>query len=191
MNREKFRQLTRKEKAEWILQYYGVTIAVVLAVLGCTVSLLRTVLFQPEETLNIMMLDTRLSQEICSELQMEMADLLRVDAETVHISAYLPNDPTSDQVFAVRLSAEKFDYLIVPEEVYVNLWDEDRFSEAIRLTEEDPYEERLRSFAQLAGVDYQIQEQYLLIPEEQAYPENAEAVKQLFLSAGESSVSGQ
>ena len=114
MNKELWKQMNFSQRVEWLVQYYGVTVLVVIVAVVVALSLGRSFFGAKERgDMRVIILDNGVSSELCNQYQEEISQ--RINGVT-EMSAYVKNDPTHMQAFSVRLTADDLDIVIAPEE---------------------------------------------------------------------------
>jgi len=113
MDRKKFRELTFKQKIEWLVHYYGVTAIVAVIALVVVISLVKTFLFpDPLSDMVIVVLSENMGQLEADELQTQIEEKT---GKTVLVSAYIVGDVYGQQAFSARVTADTIDVIIAPE----------------------------------------------------------------------------
>ncbi len=112
MDWNKFKTMSTFQKTQWIIQYYGLTIVVVLVTLLVGAIFMKSVFgAENEYAIRIMILDDHLSKEVVNRFR----DDLRIELEgECDISSYMENDISQKQAFTVRLLADELDIVIAP-----------------------------------------------------------------------------
>ncbi len=113
MNRAAFRELSLRQKLQWIAQYYGA--AIVLAVVAVAMGIgFFTAVFGPGEkcTVKVMILDDRQTADNCRLFSEELGAMLGGECE---VTSYAPSAMYEMQAFAVRLTSDALDVVIAPE----------------------------------------------------------------------------
>jgi len=114
VNRELWKQMSFVKKLEWIAQYYGATIIVIIIAIAVVTSFVKSVINGADRgDMRIIILDNGVSSELCQVYQDEVEVLIEGDAE---MSSYIKNDPTHMQAFTVRITADDLDIIIAPKE---------------------------------------------------------------------------
>jgi len=115
MNLDKFKELSFKEKLQWIWDYYAVTIAVALVVVIVLVILVSSMLGLrgDQSALNVVILDDRMNDETSEKMKEEWSSI--VDGN-VEISFFSKHDVEQFQAFIVRVAVDGTDIVIAPYE---------------------------------------------------------------------------
>lgn len=115
MNLDKFKELSFKEKLQWIWDYYAVTIAVALVVVIVLVILVSSMLGLRgnQSALNVVILDDRMNDEASEKMKEEWSSI--VDGN-VEISFFSKHDVEQFQAFIVRVAVDGTDIVIAPYE---------------------------------------------------------------------------
>lgn len=115
MNLDKFKELSFKEKLQWIWDYYAVTIAVALVVVIVLVILVSSMLGLrgDQSALNVVILDDRMNDEASEKMKEEWSSI--VDGN-VEISFFSKHDVEQFQAFIVRVAVDGTDIVIAPYE---------------------------------------------------------------------------
>lgn len=113
MNKEQWKQMTFSKKAEWLIQYYGVTVIVSVLAAAVIISLAVT-FFGPKDRgdMRIIILDDGVSSELCMVFKGEIDREINGETE---MTSYAKSDPTHMQAFSVRLLSDDLDLIIAPE----------------------------------------------------------------------------
>ena len=140
MNWAKFKQMKLREQLQWILQYYGVTITVIIATIFVVTVFITTVL-GPEGNyaLRVMILDDFQTADNCQEFSRELGAALSGECD---ITTYMESDDNQRQAFVVRLMSDHLDIVIAPEEQTVQLLNNGFLLYATPLKADSPYGER-------------------------------------------------
>ena len=114
MNWEKFKKLSLRAKLQWIIQYYGVAIAIGAIAIFVGIVLVQS-LFGPAEdyAIRVMILDDRQSADLCQAFAQELCDALGGECD---VTSYLERDDDQRQAFVVRLMSDNLDIVIAPAE---------------------------------------------------------------------------
>ena len=114
MNWKKFKEMSLGRKLQWILQYYGVTIAVAAVAIFVGVVLIQSV-FGPADdyAIRVMILDDRQSADICRAFSEDLREVLSGECD---VTSYHESDAEQMQAFAVRLLTDHLDIVIAPAE---------------------------------------------------------------------------
>ena len=112
MNWDKFKAMSILQKTQWVIQYYGLTMVVVLVALIVGAIFIRSVFgAENEYAIRVMILDDHLSKEVVNRFR----DDLRIELEgESDISSYMESDISQKQAFTVRLLADELDIVIAP-----------------------------------------------------------------------------
>lgn len=139
MDWNKFKQMSLSRKIQWVIQYYGLTIAVVAAVVIVGTVFLKSV-FGPADTyaIRVMILDDRQSADICRDFSEELSTILSGECD---ITSYLESETYQMQAFVVRLITDDLDLVIAPEHVVVQMVENGYFIRAMKLEEDSYYYE--------------------------------------------------
>lgn len=115
MNLDKFKELSFKEKLQWIWDYYAVTIAVALVVVIVLVILVSSMLGLrgDQSALNVVILDDRMNDEASEKMKEEWSSI--VDGN-IEISFFSKHDVEQFQAFIVRVAVDGTDIVIAPYE---------------------------------------------------------------------------
>ena len=112
MKRETWRALSLRQRVQWILQYYGVAIAVAAVALVAAASFLTSALGPGESyAAKVMILDDRQSADNCQVFARELSERLGGACE---VTCYAPSAMYEMQAFAVRLTSDELDVIIAP-----------------------------------------------------------------------------
>lgn len=115
MNLDKFKELSFKEKLQWIWDYYAVTIAVALVVVIVLVILVSSMLGLRgnQSALNVVILDDRMNDEASEKMKEEWSSIIDGNVE---ISFFSKHDVEQFQAFIVRVAVDGTDIVIAPYE---------------------------------------------------------------------------
>ena len=114
MNKELWNQMSFSQKIVWFVQYYGLTIVVVVVTIAVVLSLIKSFMNASDKgDMRIIILDGGASTELSFEYQEDISKLIDGEAE---VAAYIKNDMDHMQAFSVRLHADDLDIVIAPEE---------------------------------------------------------------------------
>lgn len=112
MNWSKFKTMSIFQKNQWIIQYYGLTLVVMVVVLFVGAIFVKSVFgTENEYAIRVMILDDYLSQETCNRFRSDLR--IALDGEC-DISSYMESDLNQKQAFTVRLLADELDIVIAP-----------------------------------------------------------------------------
>ena len=112
MNWNKFKTMSIFQKTQWILQYYWLTIVVMVVVLFVGAIFVKSVFgTENEYAIRVMILDDYLSKETSNRLRSDLR--IALDGEC-DISSYMESDLDQKQAFTVRLLADELDIVIAP-----------------------------------------------------------------------------
>lgn len=140
MNWAKFKEMKLREQLQWILQYYGVTIAVVIAAVFVGTVFIASVFGAEEDyAIRVMILDDRQFADNCREFSEELGAALSGECD---ITSYLESDDDQRQAFAVRLMSDHLDIVIAPEEQTEQLLQNGFLLQAMRLEADSFYNQR-------------------------------------------------
>ena len=137
MNWKKFKSLSPREKIQWIFQYYGLTMAVVAAVIFVGAVFLSSV-FGPGDNyaIRVMILDDRQSADICRVFGEELGVLLSGECD---ITGYTESGAEQMQAYVVRLMTDDLDLVIAPAEVTDELLQNGFLRSAAALSKDSRY----------------------------------------------------
>lgn len=114
MNKELWEKMSFSQKIQWLVQYYGLTVAAIVVTIIVIISLLVAFLNAGDKgDMRMIILDNGMSSELCGVFGEEIGELISGEAE---VSSYIKNDPTHMQVFSVRLQADDLDIVIAPKD---------------------------------------------------------------------------
>lgn len=114
MNKDMWNQMSFSQKTVWFVQYYGLTIVVVVVTVAVILSLLKSFMNASDKgDMRIIILDGGVSTELSFEYQEEISKLIDGEAE---VAAYIKDDMDHMQAFSVRLHADDLDIVIAPKE---------------------------------------------------------------------------
>ena len=112
MNKEQWKQMSFRQKLEWLVQYYGVTAIVCVIAILVAFSLAKSFLSGNEKgDMRIIILDDCMPSETCYSFQKEISRIIEGEAE---ITSYAKSDPIHMQAFSIRLTADDLDIVIAP-----------------------------------------------------------------------------
>lgn len=121
MNKEKFRELSLKQKIEWLLHYYGVAFVVGIIALFVAVVFVRSVFF-PEPLSDVCVLI--LSDDTTSDDAFALQSIIEEKTGmTSQVSAYNTTDMYGRQSFSAKLTADELDIIVAPEEETLGMAD--------------------------------------------------------------------
>ena len=121
MNKEKFRELSLKQKIEWLLHYYGVAFIIGVVVLFVAVVFVRSVFF-PEPLSDVCVL--ALCDDVTSDDAFALQRIIEEKTgKTSQVSAYDTNDMYGRQSFSAKLTADDLDVIVAPEEEMMGMVD--------------------------------------------------------------------
>lgn len=114
MNKEKFKELSFKQKIEWLLQYYGLTAVFTVIALTVAVIFIKSVLFpEPLPEVSILILSDAMTQEEANGLQ---ADIEASTGHTALVSAFIVSDLYGKQAFSMKVTSDVVDIVVSPKE---------------------------------------------------------------------------
>ena len=114
MNLEKFKQLTLKKKIEWIIQYYGIWIAVSIIAIAVTISFVHSVFFpKPICDMCVVILSDDYTRDDAPNMEKEISTL--IDG-SVSIQIYNESELYGDSAFAVKVMSDQIDLIMAPKE---------------------------------------------------------------------------
>lgn len=114
MNKEKFKELSFKQKLQWLVQYYGVVALISIIAILVVFNLVKSILF-PDAGPDVCIMI--LSDEVYTEEAIEMQYNLSKDLEcVVDVSAYMISDPYGMQSFATRIMTDQVDIVVAPKD---------------------------------------------------------------------------
>ncbi len=142
MNSDTWKNMTLKQRVQWLLQYYGLKAACVVAAIGVVIYLIFSMLGGNEEEygLSVLILDDRVGTEKSETLKNEMEELLDCPVEVV---SYTSTVMEQMQAFSVRTTAGGIDLMIAPENEMQQLRSNNYFSGDYRLLPEKCRYEKL------------------------------------------------
>ena len=121
MNKDKFKELSLKQKIEWLIHYYGVAFIVGLVALIVAIVFIRSVFF-PEPLSDICVLI--LSDDVTSDDAFALQSIIEEKTgKTSQVSAYNTTDMYGRQSFSAKLTADELDIIVAPEEETMGMLD--------------------------------------------------------------------
>lgn len=121
MNKDKFKELSLKQKIEWLIHYYGVAFIVGLVALIVAIVFVRSVFF-PEPLSDICVLI--LSDDVTSDDAFALQSIIEEKTgKTSQVSAYNTTDMYGRQSFSAKLTADELDIIVAPEEETMGMLD--------------------------------------------------------------------
>lgn len=121
MNKDKFKELSLKQKIEWLVHYYGVAFIVGLVALIVAIVFIRSVFF-PEPLSDICVLI--LSDDVTSDDAFALQSIIEEKTgKTSQVSAYNTTDMYGRQSFSAKLTADELDIIVAPEEETMGMLD--------------------------------------------------------------------
>ena len=112
MNWNKFKAMSIIQKVQWIVQYYGLMIVVMVAVLIVGTAFMKSVFgAQKEYGIRVMVLDDFLSSEALDRFRRDLTVALKGECD---ITSYMEKDLEHKQAFTIRLGVDELDVVIAP-----------------------------------------------------------------------------
>ena len=112
MKWNKFKTMPIFQKIQWIIQYYWLTIVVVMAVLIVGVIFMKSFFASENDyKIRIMILDDHLSEDVCNMFRRDISLTLGGECD---LSSYMESDSNGKQAFITRLLADELDIVIAP-----------------------------------------------------------------------------
>ena len=112
MNWNKFKTMSLFQKIQWIIQYYGLMLVVMVVVLFVGTVFVKSVFGSENEyAIRVMILDDHLSKETSNMFRSDLKIVLDGECD---ISSYMESDLDQKQAFTVRLLADELDIVIAP-----------------------------------------------------------------------------
>ncbi|MCF0187585.1 MAG: hypothetical protein HUJ98_13995 [Bacteroidaceae bacterium] len=161
ITKDKFKNLSLKEKLQWLLTYYGLTAAAFVVGIIVVVALATTVFGEKNEPdVRIICLDDHMSYDNADSIREELLGLFEGEME-IELTSYLKSDPTNQQAFAVRLAADNLDVVVVTKD-YFDSMEESGFIKDWKLIPKDGNYARNTVFEE--GAEGLLEDMYLVIP---------------------------
>lgn len=114
MDRKKFKELSLKQKIEWLLQYYGVVAVVAVIALIVAVIFIKSVMFpEPMSDVCVLILSDTLTQEEAYDVENVIEDKT---GKTAQIAVFGESDVYGRQAFSAKLTADELDLVVAPKE---------------------------------------------------------------------------
>ena len=142
MNSDTWKKMTLKEKAEWLIHYYGMAALCAAAGILVVGYLIFSMLGGNDEeyALSVLILDDRVDTERCEKLENELEKILDGQVEVVSYTSAVMEQM---QAFSVRTTAGGIDLLIAPENEVRQLDENQYFSGDYRILQEESRYEKL------------------------------------------------
>lgn len=112
MNLEKFKQLSLKEKIQWLVQYYGIAACVIAVAIVVIVIFMKSVFFpEPISDICVLVLEDGVTVEDTERVQEVLEQLT---GKSVDVVSYTVTDLYGKDAFAVKLTSDQLDIVIAP-----------------------------------------------------------------------------
>lgn len=130
-NKQKFQELSRKEKVDYIWEYYKLHIIGGIIVIGIIASFLNIWVFNPppKSAVSVNFMSTNLMTSVTEELEEELNDLIVTEEmgnKKVFVNTYVLGSPDPQMEMATQT---KFAASIQAQELDVMIMDKDKFEE--------------------------------------------------------------
>lgn len=137
MDKDKFKNLTFKQKIEWLFQYYGIATIAIIVALIVAITFIKSVFF-PEPICDVCILI--LSDDITTDDGNDIKRLIEEDInKSVELSVYGVSEVYGRQSFAIRLTSDVLDIVVAPNEEMIKMNENAYLSSSTQIGSLDSY----------------------------------------------------